>query len=146
MITGVSAVTLFCDSMREEVGGTTSIIGVFPDNVAIEAFPANFPRLAIYTRITVTRDSVPKRIEMALRMPDGTEQGSIVIEGAPLEGLFIDHVGDPSPIGSVFSVIVAAPFLIATPGRILSVVKIGDQELMAGTMFLSQGASPVAQK
>ncbi|ARP86276.1 hypothetical protein CAL13_08740 [Bordetella genomosp. 9] len=42
---------LFCDSVRREIGGTMSLVGVYQDQVIAEGFPLRLPRLTAFVSI-----------------------------------------------------------------------------------------------
>lgn len=42
---------LFCDSVRQEVSGTQSLIGVYQDQILVDSFPINFPRLTVFATL-----------------------------------------------------------------------------------------------
>jgi len=65
---------LFCDDMRHEVGGKTSLIGVYSDTINVEQLPMEHPHF--HTVAVITFDSFPEgldEVEMTIQTPDGEE-------------------------------------------------------------------------
>lgn len=129
-----SAVTLFCDSFREEVGGMTSLVGILPDNLAVSSFPITLPRLCIYTRMVVPSDEVPTIVDVVLQTPDGGEQISTRLEDETLAGALSNQTGDSAPIGHMYVVTATAPFTMGAVGRLLSIVRVDGTEIIAGSL------------
>jgi hypothetical protein len=89
----LSVMALFCEDIREEIGGTLTLVGLLPDNVRIEQFtPAageeqslrHMSKLCIYVRINFdsTIDIGEPLVSMAMpdgsRMPIGKIEADIV--------------------------------------------------------------------
>lgn len=47
---------LFCDSVRQEVGGTQSFIGVYQDQILFKSFPVGFSRLSVFMSLHAYED------------------------------------------------------------------------------------------
>lgn len=69
----ISAVAFFCEDIRREIGGTDTIVGIWPDNVAVPEFPFSFPKLALYVRVNLDPHYDPGQMQFFLRHPDGEE-------------------------------------------------------------------------
>lgn len=50
------AMSIFCEDIRGEKSGQDTIIGIYPDNVAVEVLPFIFPKIGVYIRIRVAVD------------------------------------------------------------------------------------------
>lgn len=130
----LSAVTLFCEDIREEKSGADTLIGVFPDNVQIPQVPGAFPKLGIYTRIVAVVDAPPERFEIALEHLDGSEQ---IL--ASFDATFVRKASDDAralgaPVVGFISKAVAAPFPIAIAGRLLLKVRTPTEEIISGNL------------
>jgi len=63
----ISAITLFCEDVRNEANGAETFIGVFPQNVTFVGTPPYLmPKLGIVTKINFTPDDVPARLTVKL--------------------------------------------------------------------------------
>ena len=56
--------TVFCDDIRQEVGGKLSLIGVYNGVMYLPQFPATLPKLWILATYVVNRDDTPKSLKM----------------------------------------------------------------------------------
>lgn len=85
-MTPLSILGLFCEDIREEAGGTLSLIGVLPDNINVEFVgmtqtPGPIPRprtklvnnLCLYARANFDPDDPIREIGLALAFPDNNE-------------------------------------------------------------------------
>jgi hypothetical protein len=52
--------TLFCDDIRQEVGGKLSFIGAYSGGLFVEGFPVTLPRLCLFVKV-VTPAADPVR-------------------------------------------------------------------------------------
>ena len=53
----ISVVALFCSDVRQEKGGTETIVGIFPDNVNLLTIPGAFAQMYVYVRMLILRAS-----------------------------------------------------------------------------------------
>src|SRR4051794_5934383 len=67
-----SAIALFCEDIREEKTGQDTLIGILPDNVRVPSFPGAMPKVCVYLRINLPRDTAIRRAKSRLDLPDGT--------------------------------------------------------------------------
>jgi hypothetical protein len=56
----------FCEDIREETGGTVSLVGIMPDNLAVPEGTKAIPKLAVYARVVFDVDEPPVDLEMQL--------------------------------------------------------------------------------
>jgi hypothetical protein len=138
----ISAVALFCEDIREEKAGPDTLIGIYPDNVIVPAIPYAFPKFAIYLRVNMDPTCDPQSFTLRIRMPDGNEpivsefdeefvaktKSGVQASGAPLLG-FISRI-------------TTGNFPVSAPGRILAIVKMGDQEFLAGALNVQAAPPP----
>ena len=110
----LSILGLFCEDIREEIGGTVTLIGLIPDNVNVEFVtkghaPGPTPQktksiynLCIFARANFDPDDPVQQIDLALAFPDDSEipLGGITTEiaeskqeakrlGSPLAGVIM---------------------------------------------------------
>lgn len=143
----MQAASLFCQDLREEVGGAVSLMGIMPDNVqgaAPEAGTiAQLGKLVVYTRINLRLDEPIEPIVTFLRIPDGQEVGQQTIGLEVVEQAFREaREQDNVLAGLVVKVeMVGIPF---TPGRLTMVLKYNGEEYIAGSirfLFLGEAQS-----
>src|SRR5215216_4079886 len=129
------AIGLFGDDLRQELGNRASLMGVYPDNANIAGGSVVLPRLAIYVRIHIAPDADLGPISVKIRFPNGEEdvlgeydvnsikqtQGLVRDKGGPWVGLIVSAI---------------ALQVRAEEGRILLVAKVGDDEVVCGSLNL----------
>lgn len=65
----LSAITLFCEDIRNETQGTEIIVGVLPDIVNVQnPSPINVPRLGVFTRANFPLDACPRELEFRVKV------------------------------------------------------------------------------
>jgi hypothetical protein len=132
-----SFIGIFCEDVREEVGGTHTIIGVLPDSVNIGGTPGMLPKLGVYIRIQLDQDANPKILKAHIRIPGGAifqvadfgELISVTKEQAeatniPFAGLIAKGTFTPLPINQ--------------SGRIEAIVEVDGTEYVCGVLNLNQ--------
>ena len=129
-----AAVTLFAEDLRQEVGGTYSIIGVMGDNVEVPSFPGAVPKIAIYTRIHVPTDVKTDSISVVLRFPDGVEHVVNEFDPELLERTRLKAIEDSQPYYGIFGHALASPFPVQQEGVIHAIGRFGDAEGVIGTL------------
>lgn len=139
----INATTVFCDSYREEVGGSSSVIGIFPETVFLESIPGAMSRVSTYTLIHFDSLDRPEQLEVFLRFPNGSEEARSSISQQQ-----IDDAATPKPEGStppISGLIISAsasPFHVIEPGRVLSILKTPEGEQIIGQINFLQGTAP----
>ncbi len=56
--------TIFCDDVRQEVGGKLSLIGVYNGVMYVPQFPVTLPKLWIMATYVVAQDKPPKSLKV----------------------------------------------------------------------------------
>lgn len=56
--------TIYCDDIRQEVGGKLSLMGVYNAVMYVPQFPATLPKLWIMATYVVAHDEPPKSLRM----------------------------------------------------------------------------------
>lgn len=137
MSTKFSAVTMFCDDVRQEVGHTETIVGILPDNVNLPAFPIALPKIAIYTRIVVETDFIPEPIHVVLST-GGSESTIATIDVETISNAILQSKEKASPIVGFLARATAAPFPIEKPVRMLVRVTSENFNVISGTLNFDQ--------
>src|SRR5262245_18500679 len=83
----IVAMALFCDSVRREIGGSDSVVGVMPDNAHVPNFPGVIPRIAIYFRVQLDPESSIESMSFFLKTPEGAR-----IDLGPVDGDLVRKV------------------------------------------------------
>lgn len=134
----VIATTLFCEDIREEVSGTYSIIGVMPDNVEIPSHPEHgglVPRLACYFRISFDPSAPPAQASTELRWETtGATVLSVPVDRDVIHRLAADISEQGFPLATAFNTLISANFPVPDFGRLLAIVKWGDEEILTGAI------------
>src|SRR5690349_2972183 len=113
-----SAITIFCEDIREESAGTHTLIGIMPDNIAVQAAPFTFPKISVYTRILLSTDFDPAPMEIVLSRDSEKERKLAVID-AELPRMAIEQSKETgSSICGMISKLGVSPFQLLTEGRI----------------------------
>ncbi|MCX7381135.1 MAG: hypothetical protein NT133_06900 [Alphaproteobacteria bacterium] len=65
---------VFCESVRDEVQGSQTLVGVYRGQVVVDGFPGNFSQLSVsaWIRWPLGADA-PARLRTVLVLPDGQE-------------------------------------------------------------------------
>jgi hypothetical protein len=145
-------VGMFCDDIREEKGGQTTIVGVLPDNVNLPPRPpgtsptarALMAKLGLYVRIHIGLEDDIGPMSVKLLMPDGTEidMGSVDADVIALSKRQASEKG--LPFAGIITNAVIQGFQVPLGGTIYGVVDIGDQRLTCAVMNLipAEGSAP----
>jgi hypothetical protein len=130
----ISIVALFCDDIREEIGGTTTIVGVLPDNLSVSEIPGIFPKLCVYVRMHLRSDLKPGPIVTRVLTPDGQEVGNSVAEPHMLADVLARAQNSGAPYAGLVMRFFVSPLQITQIGRIQALVSVGDKEHVAGVL------------
>lgn len=129
-----TATALFCEDVREERGGQHSLVGILPDNVTVESVPGLAPKLGVYLRTNFDpkADIVP--VSYRLVLPDGSTPVTDEVKREVLEKARADAIRDSNPFAGLVSRVVISPFPLEQPGRIRMLVRVGEEEFLAGSI------------
>jgi hypothetical protein len=134
----ISVVALFCEDIRDEKSGMQTLIGIFPDNADVPAFPCTFPKLGLYLRIHIDPAFDPYSFSLVLRMPSGQEQVVAELGRELIDKGRREAEDSQSPLIGFISRTIVRDFTIPGPGRISAIVKVGEQELLAGALNVQE--------
>lgn len=62
--------TIFCDDIRQEVGGKISLIGVYNGVMYVPQFPVTLPKLWLMASLTMPRKEPPKSLTIRVTKND----------------------------------------------------------------------------
>jgi hypothetical protein len=149
--------TIFCDDVRQELGGKTSFIGVYSGMMLVHGeFPLTLPKFGFGISLLQRREIFEANVELQIFLPGDAEespsialQGSEAVEGAiaartaaEVEGL---PKGDERIIAMHMNVI-AAPLILKEPGimKVRAALRRGDVIRLGTIRIVSQPQAPTA--
>lgn len=130
----LQAVGFFCEDVREEQAGTETLIGIYPDNMAVPGIPGMLHKLGIFVRINFDPESPPSKGTVVLIAPDDSRQ---------VIGEFSEQLIQESRNGAVAQGTLIAglkmrstliPFPVFTPGRFQLIAEFGDDQYLCATL------------
>ena len=133
-----SAITLFCDDIREEHMGMITLVGVYPNNVNVPSFPFVLPKLGIYTRILIDVNDALRKITIHISAPDGKIELSTEIDEESIAKSQMAAKDKGSPIVGIMAHAIAAPFVVKEAGQIKLIVNIEGVEYIGGVLIFDQ--------
>lgn len=138
------AVALFCDDIRHESAGTQSLVGIFPDNLAISELPGALPRLSIYFRYECDTDNPPKSLRIEVIAPWAEAPiFSNEIPSATIEQGISDSRRDKLPLTGFIASLSMANFPLLESGLILVKVIVDEGEgVICGQLRVSHQEQP----
>jgi hypothetical protein len=136
----VSGDTIFCDDIRQEIGGKVSFMGCYPGTIFLhEPFPFTFQKFCFYITLVQRREVFDPNIEIMVYLPGDAEdapslrfKGSETSPGAVAEQTAKEIEGLPLSDQRVLAAhiaLVATPLVIKEAG-ILSVRAVRQGELI----------------
>ena len=116
----VSVTAFFCEDIREETAGTTTLVGVMPDNLNLAGvFPAGqqalLPKLGLYIRVHLDPGTQPRQVSARIINTDGSVITESAWERGVIEKSFSDTRANDNPIVSLVLKVVGGPFGIHKP-------------------------------
>ena len=126
---GVSIHGLFCDDIRQEIGGKTSLMGCYHGDLLVPKFPATVHQLCFFGRL-ILPDDVRLEEDISLVMSAGD---TVLLEGSISSASIPDpsdaNRKDQSSVRVVAIELIARPARLKQPCVIAVVAKIGAREL-----------------
>lgn len=122
--------SIFCDDIRNEVGGKNSYIGVYPASLAVPVFPASVPKFGVVTTIYEPRLMAEKRdweISISVYLPgDNPEQPSLSGSLPPIpretfqmmDQTMLPADDEVPPLVIMNAAFIFTPMILRQPGRI----------------------------
>lgn len=143
----LSATGLFCEDIREEKQGTDTLIGILPDNMALQplgqaeqSWQPVFPKLALYVRINVNSEIKIDTLSIKLRLPDGNILNLTSFDKELIEKSRLDASGAPF-VGFV-SKVVFGPTPMPVKGRFEAIAELNGSETICGFLNVTRAAVP----
>lgn len=127
-------VGFFCEYVREEVRGKTTLIGVYSDAVNVPKVPGAFAHLSIYVRLHLKRNYPVNDLALIFKpiQGDPVELGAFKPEDLALSEK-IDEA-DPNPFVGVIMQGSLASLPIPAEGRMTVFVRLNGEEHLAAAL------------
>ena len=135
----VLAVTLFCEDIREEKTGLSTLIGVMPNNIETANFPIVFAKLGLYTRISFSADAEVGDLSVWLQMAG--EKRLLTKIDPDLVVKAKSEAKRGVPMAGLISKSLLPAFTVTKPAVVTVTVQVGDQEIVAGGMNVRKVAA-----
>jgi hypothetical protein len=72
--------TVFCDDIRQEVGGKLSLIGVYSGGLLVSAFPVTLPKLCLFVRVVTPGEEPLRSLKLRVMKDDDVLQEIVMDE------------------------------------------------------------------
>lgn len=140
---GVGGYTIFCDDIREEIGGKVTYVGVMHAGIGVENFPAVFPKLGLAVTYREAREaaSIPMELAVVLEQDDANvevvrvpidlaaaEAAAEAASNGPLKGAYILAMVN----------IVISPLQVSRPSVLRVRAEGGGREVRLGALQINQ--------
>lgn len=132
----ISCVALFCEDIREEKAGSTTLVGIMPDNVNLPGIPGTMLKLAVYLRMYMRPDFVPGQIITRIVMPDGSELAREEATAEVIEQSFRKATEAQNPYAGLIAKLLLIQVAIPQPGRMQVIVTAAGEDHVAGMINL----------
>ena len=135
----ISALTLFCEDIRQELTGIESHIGVLPDNIGVPMFPATIAKLGLYTRITFAKGEQLEPFELVATDLSGTEMSLAKFNSSDLEGIRAS-MSDGSQFFGLKSISTFINFPVPHEGSLHASIRLAGRVIPTGGLNFKQQA------
>lgn len=122
--------SLYCDDIRQELGGKVSLMGIYNGMMFLGDMPAALPRLCIHSMLSVPVDDPVQELMFELMMDN-----NVVLSVPSKVGSAITVPPNllAPPVARTMTIATAlSPFVVEAPCLLESRVRIGD-EIVLGT-------------
>jgi hypothetical protein len=129
-----SGVGFFCESIRTEVGGTNTLVGLIPDNMVVRRVPGVIHGIGLYIRVNIDVDLKVGPMAVSLYFSDGTEHPVQTVD----ENFIRENQRQAKELGAPFVGILARvnmqQFPIPALGRARAVIHLNGEERVVATL------------
>jgi hypothetical protein len=143
----INCIAIFCEDIREEAGGTHTIVGVMPQNIGLSPPSASekdaegailFPKLGIYIRVHFHISERPTgAIAAKVVIPGGHDVSLGEMGTEKLDEAVADSISkNNSMVGVIFKA-VAAPLQVSESGTLRALVTVDGEEIECGTLHMN---------
>lgn len=136
---------IYCDDIRQELGGKQTLVGVYSGTLQVQSFPVILPKLCLALQLLLPAEGLPKDLKIEVLQGD-----AVIAEGEfPMDDLqaavaaleaekgVASPEGDRPMLGVQF---IFSPIRLEGPGTIRPRVRMGEQEIVANGLRIAQVA------
>jgi len=130
---------IFCDDLREEVGGKNSLIGVYGSDLMINATPpVMLPQLSCVATINLDPERMPGQLTIQIKkyLPSGVEEVLTAVELPPFADIpqpeYRPGYGDSKRLFTLSAAMKMVPLAIEGEFTLRAVALIDDDEYRLG--------------
>jgi len=137
-----SIIALFCDDIRSEVSGQQTLVGIMPDNLAVDSFPATLLKLCLYVRFHIYPRASVAPVVVRVDIPSGQALPIGQLEERVILQAQEHALTHNLPyIGMVLTAQIAN-FLIPAAGRVVAIGTTNGQDYVIGALNVVQRMEP----
>ena len=130
----ISVIANFCSDVRQEKGGTETIVGVLPDRINLPEIPGAFAQMTVYIRMHLRTDYRPVEIVSRIVLPDGSELDRSEMKDTFIQGAREKVIERGAPYFGLVAKFLVAPLRITQEGRIQAIVSVDGRDIVAGAV------------
>lgn len=121
-----SAFALYCDDIREEANGKSSLMGVHEGNLVVESLPARLSKLCVVIFARFTPDKPVKTFKVSIEL-----NGEIIVDMPVTETEYKSHFNkeifeSQSTLVNLKTNVVFSPFVIKEEGTLQAKIFLDD--------------------
>lgn len=135
---------IYCDDIRDEVGGKSTLVGVYHGSLLVQSFPVTLPKLCVMLQVVMPAELVPEGLKIKVM-----KDHEVLAEGEMLPPDFQAAIAaipeeergaEPSQEKAwvVASNFIFSPMKLDGPGVISARVEAGDREIKANGLRIGQ--------
>ena len=138
--------TIFCDDIRQEIGGKLSYIGVYGAQMFVPSFPITLPKLCLAMSMITPIDAPFRKLAMRI-LKDDTQLAEGVLDETQLAGAVEASTDVPADerkdrILTLQSMFVFSPFQLEGPCTLKVRVETESGELRGVGLRIDQAPAP----
>lgn len=141
---------IYCDDIRDEVGGKSTLVGVYHGSLLVQSFPVTLPKLCVALQVVLPAESVPEGMKIRVMKDDELlAEGEMALADfeAAMEAIPEEERGpEPSEEKAwvIASNFIFSPMRLDGPGMIRVQVEAGGREIKANGLRIGQVKEAVA--
>lgn len=144
-----TAMALFCQDVREEVGDTLTLVGVMKDNINVtnltdsdggdsgtkkKQHSKTLFKVCIYLRINFDPKRKFKKGKLTLVFPDGRIEDPIELDIAKMHEAGVRAQEKGNPLAGILTRMELSGFAVSKPGNLKVEIEIDGEVLLAGAL------------
>ncbi len=122
-----SAFALYCDDIREEINGKSSLMGVYEGNLVVESLPVRLPKLCVVIFSRFSPDNPVKTFKVTVEL-NGEVIASIPVTETEYKSHFNeDDFADNHSLINIKTNVIFSPFVINEDGTLQAKIFLDDE-------------------